>query len=49
MELFEKLNEEGVTIVMITHDKEIASCAKRVIHIIDGVVSEEGSKEAQDE
>ncbi len=49
MELFEKLNEEGVTIVMITHDKEIASCAKRVIHIIDGVVTEEGSKEAQDE
>lgn len=49
MELFEKLNEEGVTIVMITHDKEIASCAKRVIHIIDGVVTEEGSKEARDE
>lgn len=49
MELFEKLNEEGVTIVMITHDKEIASCAKRVIHIIDGIVTEEGSKEAQDE
>ena len=49
MELFEKLNEEGVTIVMITHDKEIASHAKRMIHIIDGVVTEEGSKEAQDE
>ena len=36
MELFERLNEEGVTIVMITHDAKIASYAKRVIRIIDG-------------
>ena len=38
MELFRKLNEEGVTIVMITHDANIASHAKRMIRIIDGVV-----------
>lgn len=49
MELFEKLNEEGVTIVMITHDKKIASNAKRIIHIIDGMVTEEGSEEAAHE
>lgn len=36
MELFKQLNEEGVTIVMITHDAKIASNAKRVIRIIDG-------------
>lgn len=48
MELFEALNEEGVTIVMITHDKKIASYAKRVVNIIDGEISE-GSKEEQDE
>ena len=36
MELFERLTEEGVTIVMITHDAKIASYAKRVIRIIDG-------------
>ena len=36
MDLFERLNEEGVTIVMITHDAKIASYAKRVIRIIDG-------------
>ena len=40
MELFERLNEEGVTIVMITHDAKIASYAKRVIHIIDGEIEE---------
>lgn len=39
MELFEKLNEEGVTIVMITHDEKIAAHAKRIIHIIDGEIT----------
>ena len=38
MELFQKLNDEGVTIVMITHDEQIASHAKRVIRIIDGEI-----------
>lgn len=46
MELFERLNEEGVTIVMITHDKDIALNAKRIVHIIDGMITEEGSEEA---
>ena len=49
MELFEKLNEEGVTIVMITHDKKIASNAKRIVHIIDGMITEEGGEEAAHE
>ena len=35
MELFQSLHEEGVTIIMITHDSEIASHAQRVIHIRD--------------
>ena len=40
MKLFEELNKEGVTIVMITHDAHVASKAKRVIHIIDGMIQE---------
>jgi putative ABC transport system ATP-binding protein len=40
MDLFHQLNEEGVTIVMITHDAGIANHAKRVMHIIDGVIGE---------
>jgi len=40
MELFEELNREGVTIVMITHAPEIASYAKRVCNIFDGVLTE---------
>lgn len=38
MELFRKLNEEGVTIVMITHDRNVADQAKRILHIIDGEI-----------
>lgn len=45
MELFQKLNDEGVTIVMITHDKDIASHAKRTYNIIDGEISEAVQKE----
>ncbi|MFP3153221.1 ABC transporter ATP-binding protein [Lachnospiraceae bacterium ZAX-1] len=41
MQLFSELNEEGVTVVMITHDRNIASNAKRIVHIIDGEITEE--------
>lgn len=47
MDLFDKLHEEGVTIIMITHADEIASRAKRVIKIIDGELLEE-SKQTQE-
>ena len=36
MALFKELNEEGVTVIMITHDATVASNAKRILHIIDG-------------
>ncbi len=38
MEIFQSLNDEGVTIVMITHEPEIAAHAKRVLHIRDGLL-----------
>ncbi|MBE5953642.1 MAG: ABC transporter ATP-binding protein [Lachnospiraceae bacterium] len=40
MDLFDKLHEEGVTIIMITHADEIANRAKRVVKIIDGELLE---------
>lgn len=36
MELFSQLNSEGMTIVMITHEKAIAECANKTIVIYDG-------------
>lgn len=41
MELFQKLNDDGVTIVMITHDSDVAKYAKRTVYIFDGELSEE--------
>lgn len=41
MELFEELNYDGRTIIMITHDNNIARYAKRVVKIMDGYLSEE--------
>lgn len=44
LELFESLNESGVTVVMITHDRKVAEQAKRIVHIIDGEITEEGQE-----
>ena len=41
LDLFRKLNEEGVTIVMITHDEKIAAHAKRTLRIVDGEILKE--------
>lgn len=40
MELFKKLNDEGVSVLMITHDPDIAAHAKRVVTILDGELQE---------
>ena len=42
IELFEKLNADGMTVVMITHAPEIAQRARRMIRILDGKIAEEG-------
>ena len=45
MELFQQLNDEGMTIIMITHNEKVAKAAKRVIHLFDGeIVQEEVSQ-----
>ena len=41
MELFQRLNDEGVSILMITHDAEIASFAGRKVEIRDGILKQE--------
>ncbi len=45
MELFAQLNEEGVTVIMITHDSEIARHAGRTVDIFDGEISERTQEE----
>ena len=40
LKLFQQLNQMGHTIVMITHDRHVATSAKRIVKIIDGELSE---------
>lgn len=42
IKILEELNEKGQTIILITHDMEIAKKAKRIIRISDGKIEEEG-------
>jgi putative ABC transport system ATP-binding protein len=46
MQIFARLNAEGRTIVMITHEPGIAAYAKRVIHLADGRIESEGRARA---
>ena len=48
MEIFRQLNREGVSILMITHDREIASHADRIVEIRDGVLREDRGTETFD-
>ena len=39
MDVFKKLNSEGITIVMITHDQKIAGSAGRIVKMLDGKIA----------
>lgn len=41
MEILQNLNDEGSTIVMVTHEKQTAECARRMIRVKDGIVLED--------
>jgi putative ABC transport system ATP-binding protein len=47
MAIFQKLNEEGHTILMITHEPDIAEHAKRIIHLRDGKIVQDGNGHKQ--
>jgi putative ABC transport system ATP-binding protein len=38
MALFQELHEEGVTIIVVTHEPDIARCAQRIVELQDGLI-----------
>ncbi len=41
MDLIQKINDEGNTILVVTHEKDIAHMCKRIVHLKDGVIVED--------
>lgn len=41
MGIFQRLNDQGKTVVLVTHDQEVAEYAKRLIHFRDGRIEED--------
>jgi macrolide transport system ATP-binding/permease protein len=40
LDLFERLNKQGLTLIVVTHDENVAKRARRRVHIIDGMLTE---------
>jgi macrolide transport system ATP-binding/permease protein len=43
LRMFQQLNAEGITVVLVTHDPKVAAYAHRVIHIVDGQIDSDGA------
>jgi putative ABC transport system ATP-binding protein len=46
LNLFHRIHEQGNTIIMVTHDREVAAQAQRIIHIRDGQIEKDERKGA---
>ena len=46
MQLFNELHQGGQAVIIVTHDPQVAAHAKKIIHIVDGLVSEAEEKAA---
>ncbi len=44
MELFDELNRSGNTIVLVTHEEDIAAHARRIVRLLDGKVVEDAPR-----
>jgi len=46
LDLFTALNEDGITVIIVTHDPNVSACAPRTVRVHDGKLSEAGEKPA---
>ena len=48
MEVLKRLNQDGITIVLVTHENDIAACARRVLKFRDGCLIEDSCQSRQE-
>jgi putative ABC transport system ATP-binding protein len=48
MKAFQELNQKGHTIILITHEMDVADCANRIIHIRDGMIEKDVQNNPRD-
>jgi putative ABC transport system ATP-binding protein len=48
MDAFRELNKKGHTIILITHEMDVADCANRIIHIRDGIIEKDAPNKPND-
>ena len=49
MALFRRLNDDGMTIILVTHEYDVALYAKRILHFRDGVIMKDEINEKRRE
>ncbi|HEY7608430.1 MAG TPA: macrolide ABC transporter ATP-binding protein, partial [Alphaproteobacteria bacterium] len=48
MELLTRLNGQGITVIMVTHESDIAAYARRMIRFVDGKVESDRANPARE-
>ena len=46
LRMFQRLNAQGITIILVTHDAKVAAYADRTIHIADGLIADDSGRPA---
>ena len=49
LQIFERLNrEQGLTVIIVTHEPDVAAHARRIVHVRDGLIAEDGLPQARE-
>jgi len=46
IELLERMNREGLTLIVVTHDPEVGHRARRIVRLVDGRIASDGPSAA---
>ena len=47
LDVLERLNQDGLTMIVVTHDEYVASRARRRVHVVDGLITQESSRQVR--